>query len=425
MRHGSPSRFGCLKALSQCYLETMSETDHEHGFRGDPFFEIIHHGEWNATLGCQGHEENYLDGYIEAAVELADAIVDKRLYSKRDTLILPILYNARHATELNIKFAYDKLITADAIRDDGRGLDHNISAYWQHLRDSNIGDIELRRILAALEVFVLSLARIDADGQELRYHRNRDNDLSLEKFTIVNVRLVQANLRELQKLLADLKYRTLSFVDERATGTFTEACSRRDLFAIAEMLLPRDQWAELAFDEVRVKIRERFRLSSNELSKACKEIERARELAALIGIQNPLLHLTDDDVVWVIEQWRRLHPKQPPDDTDTGLDYFDASRIEGIEEWGKLYREIINTVDERLDSDKLADLEVMFYRERDRIYSEYYEEMVADKLKEHLAANDSKAEIRHLLEKTSLLQHVRGSAMRLGRIALAKALQDV
>ncbi|MEH7901753.1 hypothetical protein V7794_10625 [Rhizobium laguerreae] len=403
----------------------MSDIDPEHEFKGDPFFEIIHDWEWNATLGRQGHEENYLDGYIEAAIELADAILEKRLHGKRDTLILPILYNARHATELTIKFAYDKLISAGAIKDDGHRLDHNISAYWQHLRDSNIGDSGLRRIVEALEVFVQSLARIDADGQELRYHRNRDNDLSLEKFAIVNIRLVRKSLCELQALLSDLKYRTLEFVEERAIGTFTATCSRRDLMAIAGALLPRDRWTDPTFDDVRAAIRGRFGLSSNELSKACKEIQRTRELAALIGIETALLYLADDDVIWVIEQWRKLHPKRSQDDTDIGLDYFDMSRFEKMLEQGKLDREVIDAVNERLDSGKLADLEVMFYRERDRIPSEYYEEMVAAKLSEHAAANDSKAEIRHLLEKTNLLQNMRGSAKRLGRIALAAKLQDV
>ncbi len=402
----------------------MSDSDTEQKFKDDPFFKIIHDGEWNATLGRQGHEENYLDGYIEAAVELADAIVNKRLYGKRDTLILPILYNARHATELNIKFAYDKLISSGAIKDDGRGLDHNIFAYWQHLRDSNIGDIELRRIVAALEVFVRSLARIDSDGQELRYHRNRESGISLEKFAIVNVRLVQENLRELQTQLSNLKCRTLDYVDERATGTFTATCSRRDLMAIARELLPRDRWNAPEFDDVREAIRERFSLSSNELSKACSKIQGTRELAALIGIESPLLYLNDDAVIWVVEQWRRLHPKRSQDDKDIGQDYFNTSRLEKMYEWADLYREVIDCVNQHLDGGMLADLEVMFYIERDRIRSEYYERLVADKLKEHAAANDSKAEIRHLLEKTNFLQNVRGSAMRLGRLALAAELQD-
>jgi len=403
----------------------MTEVEKDEDFKGDPFFEVVHDGEWNAVLGRQGHEENYLDGYIEAAIELADAIVEKRLYDKRDTLILPILYNARHATELNIKFAYQKLIAISAIKDDGRGLDHNIAAYWQHLHDSKIGDAELRRIVEGLEPFVRSVERIDTDGQELRYHLTRDNNRSLEKFAIVNVRLVQYNLRKLQELLSGLKYRTLSFVDERATGSYTEECSRRDLVEIAKMLLPRDQWTEPKFDDVRTAIRERYGLSARKLSQACKKIEETRELAALIGVERPLLHLSDADVVWIIEQWRRLHPVRQKSDDDLGTDYFDVVRLEGMQERIQLYREIIEQVNERLDAGKLADLEVMFYLARDRYFSEYYEQEVAAKLKEHAAAGDPEAEIRHLLEKTSLLQHVRDSAKRLGRIKLANLLSDM
>lgn len=403
----------------------MSGPNPDEDFKGDPFFEVIHDGEWNATIGRQGDEENYLDGYIEAAIELADAIFEKRLYGKRDTLILPILYNARHATELNIKFTYEKLISAGAIADDGRGLDHNISAYWQHLHDLKIGDVKLRGIVEALEPFIRSLELIDSDGQELRYHRTRDNNPSLQKFAVVNLRLVQLSLRKLQGLLSDLKFRTMDFVDERATGTFTEECSRRDLIEIARMLPPIDQWTDPKFDDARKAIRERFELSSGKLSKACKKIQETRGLAALIGLESALLHLTDEDVTWVAQQWRRLHPPREPNDDDLSIDYFDFARLEGMQERRELYLEIIDKVHERLDPGKVADLEVMFYSDRDRHFSEYYEEAVERKLKEHAAAADTKAEILHLLEKTNLLKHLQGSARRLGRINLADALSDM
>lgn len=44
---------------------------------------IIHDGEWNATIDRQGDEENYLYGYIEATIKLANSIVEKRLDGKR------------------------------------------------------------------------------------------------------------------------------------------------------------------------------------------------------------------------------------------------------------------------------------------------------------------------------------------------------
>jgi hypothetical protein len=33
----------------------------------DPFFEVLHDGDWNACIGKQGDEINYVEGYLQAA----------------------------------------------------------------------------------------------------------------------------------------------------------------------------------------------------------------------------------------------------------------------------------------------------------------------------------------------------------------------
>lgn len=209
-------------------------------FVNDPFFKKISDRQWNACIGRQGHEDNYIDGYMEAAIELADAIFDKQLVGKRGTLVLPILYNARHAIELALKFATKHLIEASLIKDDGRKLSHNIKAYWDHLHNSAIGDEKLSQTIAALNPYIDSLSQIDSDGQELRYHRNRDDDPSLAEHAVANLWLIRASLRELEKLISTLKYRTADFIDERAAGSCTNRCSRTDLVAIARILPRRD-----------------------------------------------------------------------------------------------------------------------------------------------------------------------------------------
>jgi hypothetical protein len=81
----------------------------------DPFFKLQADSTWNASIGPQGSEENYIDGYIEAALELANAVIDKKMIAQRDTLVLPILYNARHAVELTLKFVVARLVKAEVI----------------------------------------------------------------------------------------------------------------------------------------------------------------------------------------------------------------------------------------------------------------------------------------------------------------------
>ena len=39
------------------------------------------------------------------------------MYEKRDTLVMPILYNARHALELSLKFAISRLCEMGVVKD--------------------------------------------------------------------------------------------------------------------------------------------------------------------------------------------------------------------------------------------------------------------------------------------------------------------
>src|SRR5690242_9521016 len=98
------------------YHPHNAERDRADPYAHDPFFKQMIDADWNACIGRQGDEENYLDGYIEAAMELAEAVIEKKMFEKRDTLVLPILYNARHAVELALKFATDRLVQAGLLR---------------------------------------------------------------------------------------------------------------------------------------------------------------------------------------------------------------------------------------------------------------------------------------------------------------------
>jgi hypothetical protein len=86
------------------------------------------------------------------------------------------------------------------------------------------------------------LSRIDNDGQELRYHLNRCNDPSLSAYSLANLEVIRASLCDLSEILSVLRNRTLSFIDEHETGTFTSRCSRRDLLTIAQLMPRRDFW---------------------------------------------------------------------------------------------------------------------------------------------------------------------------------------
>lgn len=389
-------------------------------YADDPFFKRKFDTDWNACIGKQGNEENYLDGYVEAAMELVDAVIDKKLFAKRDTLVLPILYNARHAVELALKFLDDRLVAAGALLATGR-RDHNIKAHWDRLHAAAVGDEKLRQTIQALKPFVDSLSRIDDDGQELRYHLNRSDDPSLSNYSLANLEVIRESLSKLSETISVLKYRTLSFLDERETGAFTSRCSRRDLLVIAQLMPRRDFWREPLFDQQKALVRARYNLSNRQFSKALDVIQSNREMKAIIGVESSLMHISDDEIVWVAEQWKRLHPPRD-DDNNLGIDYFDTARLDSMEEELTTRIEVIDEIEWRLNADKLAEIEAIFYLGRDRLFSEYHEQRVDIAKKEHSAENDPEAEIIHLMDKTNFLTCVRLAAVKLGRLSLNERL---
>jgi hypothetical protein len=389
----------------------------------DPFFALPPAGGlWNACIGRQGDEENYVDGYIEAALELAEAILAKKMWDKRDTLVLPILYNARHAIELTLKMAINQLVAMEVLGE-AHSKNHDILSHWQKLRDASLGDETLSDCVDALGPFVASLAQIDEDGQELRYHENREGTQSLADRSLVNLVVICKSLRDLRELLMKLKYRIFDLGAERRTGTFTKACSRRDLLEIAKMLPPMEQWTEAVFDVAKEAVKTRFSLGSKAISDAVNVIKVNRELKAVVGVETNLVHLSDDTALFVVEQWRRLHPVNDEGE-DVVLDCFDMKRFEGMRERLALEKEVYDVLMSRLSPEEIADLHAVFYLGRNKEFSEYYEAMLERFKGQHALEKDLYSQIDQMMAKTNFLQAFRDGAARLGRLGLAERLKE-
>lgn len=387
-------------------------------FADDPFFKRRLGSHWNACIGRQGEEENYIDGYIDAAKALAEAVIEKNLFGARDTLVLPILYNARHAVELVLKFATDRLAGAGAVPRIGM-RSHDVMAYWKHIE--TVGDEKLREELAALKPFVDSLSRIDTDGQALRYHITREGARSLDDRALANLEVIRESLDTLSKTISAFKNRTLAYLDERATGTFTPRCSRRDLTSIVNMLPRRDMWNSKEFEWATNRIKSRYSLSNTQLSLALHAIQRSRELNALLGVESTLLHLSDGKAEWLAKQWRLMHPRR--DEAGAIVSGFAIMRaiLENVDGDG----EVVKTVAAKLTDDEIADADAMFYIALTRAASEEYEDRVAAAKRKHAAQNDKFGTVDHLMSKTNFLNCIRLAAEKLGRPSLARKLARI
>jgi hypothetical protein len=389
----------------------------------DPFFSLPQDGTWNACIGSQGDELHYLDGYIEAAWELADAVVQKNMLGKRDTLVLPILYNARHAIELLLKYITNQLVECDALAH-GHPANHDLQGHYDLLVGANIGDEKFREGLGKLEPFIASLTRIDEDGQELRYYLNREGDISLKGESLANIAVIRSNLKRLASIIDALKYRTIDFVDERHGKTFTARCSRTDLIAITQMLPPLPDWTTDAFTTAKEAIKKRFGLGSKHFSEAVDVIKANRQMKGMLGEETDLPSLTDDKAIRVIEEWRKLHPPRNPDKEPAIINGADLT-VEDLMRDVPVRRKVLTTLLKELGNDEVADLEALYYLGRDGYLPELFDAKVAQVKRKQAAQRDLPEQLRHLIDKTNLSQCLKIGANKAGRLALARRLEGL
>lgn len=395
----------------------------------DPFFERIYDGDWNACVGVQGDAENYVDGYLEAALELAGAVIDKNLVGSRDTLAMPILYNCRHGLELSLKYAINRLHKTGMMSHTHQA-DHDIESHWQHLQEkavggvSALGDTTLRQLIVDLEPYVKSLAAIDDDGQELRYAQNREGETSLKDISIVNLPHVRKSIEKLSVLLQRLKQRVHEIVEERLTNTFTSNCSRKDLIEIAKIVGDRSTWVEESFLDKRAKVMEKFGLSKGKFSDALDMIKGSGPLASLVGIEASLKHLSDEKAIELLTLWVKDNPRMTQEKfNDLGANYFDRDWDKQVE-WANKAKVLDETILKLLTLEEFGDLETVYYLGRNGVFGEHYERQLGITISNYVKPL-SRESVHHITTKTNLLDAFADGCEQVGRPSLAKKMRQL
>ena len=171
---------------------------------------------------------------------------------------------------------------------------HDIFAHWSHLNESSLGDKRLKEIIAEIKPFVVSLAQIDEDGQEFRYHETRNGDRSLKGHSVTNLAVIRDSLKSLSDVLTSLRHRLYSLEDERKGEFFTSDLSRNDLIQIASCLPDRRHWNTPEFNEIRLSIMKKYDIGARKFSTALRMIQGNRESKKLIGLETDLCYLADE-----------------------------------------------------------------------------------------------------------------------------------
>lgn len=385
----------------------------------DPFFEVVKDGDWNACIGKQGDEINYVEGYLQAAQLLVDTLLEKEMFGSRDTLAMPILFNARHGLELALKYVLRELGALGMARARESPVDHDLHAYWLHLIEQRIGDRACRAHLAELKPFVESFMKQDIDGQELRYFENRDGKQSLGEQAVVNLPLIQAAVRELRDILARLMESVARLSQEHVSGTRTAECSRSDLIAIAKIVGPKPSWTEDAFLDRKAYAMAQFGLSSRSFSKALDAVKASRELKNLIEVESDLLHVSEAKIMEIVALWLDANPPKPAN-TPSRVVTAASISFDDIMHYGDKVDALNRAVMKLLTVEEFADLQTIYYLGRDRRFGEKYPSLFETTLAEHRHAKERNALFHHILSKKNFIDGLVIGLRRVGQPAVGE-----
>ena len=269
----------------------------------------------NACVGNNGSPGywDYAKGFSQAAIILIDTVLSTRgAVHSVDEIVYPVCFNMRHSVELRLKGAISELIMIvhrkeDILRFDLEGS-HDIGNIWEFfVKESKKLDERYEVIIERLDNKIRDIARVDATGQTFRYPLDTESRKHLIDVAIINFITLKQSFEMLEGALDELHEFNKYLAHEYACGTFTGKLSRKNIFEIASLLPCRSTWTGGSFDNVKDKIKHRFGIGSNELSRSINFIKEHYEFAPLIGMSVPLLGLDERDMDEFFHHWFKRH----------------------------------------------------------------------------------------------------------------------
>lgn len=252
----------------------------------------------NACVGNNGFVDKltYANGYGKAARLLIDAVIADDVSIFVDDIVYPICFNARHHIELFLKWAVPNVeVIRDIPSEIHLSTTHDLDKLFGELdRLCTKTDFRLGFITSRMIEFIKDFCEIDPTGQTFRYPNNKENVRHLEKTPIINILVFRDRYLELTNLIEEFVEATYVLKGEYRTGTFTSKLSRLQIAEIASLLPPHSDWILPEFDLIRLKLRQQFSLTGNDLSRAISKIKGHREFSSLIGVELQLPHISEN-----------------------------------------------------------------------------------------------------------------------------------
>jgi DNA-binding transcriptional MerR regulator len=250
----------------------------------------------NACVGTNGNGQtywNYADGFYLAYKNIYDYL-RHNYYCEIDTLIFPLIYNARHAVELYMKkLIYDliELRTPVAIPNKVK-LTHSLITIFGYLEGLLAQDQRfLEENISTAKSLVTELDGFDLTGATFRYPETKDGNIHLENVSIINVDVFNDGFESLISILEEWAFVGSFLLEEYDLGTYTQRFSRENIRDFAKEIRVYGE-SGFTIKEIEAIIRKKHNMSSQEWNQVVKIIEGNREFSYIVGEYKDLKYAT-------------------------------------------------------------------------------------------------------------------------------------
>lgn len=257
----------------------------------------------NACVGKNGWNDivTYTDGYKLAVEGIYNAAKSNSGYV--DCYVYPLCFTARHYLELFLK----KTVTeVQKLLEEQKKVNepdlisklkktHDLGKLYDILKCKvKLFDERLVENVIKLQEYIDDFAKLDPTGETFRYPFNQNDEHSLDGLSCINIDDFYKRFSEIKLIEDDCFYLLEKLKKEYKTGTYTKNCSRFVIEQIVEELPDKSTWTDDSFDTVRNSIKQKYNLSSNELSDVINIIKRHPEFAEKIGCSIKNQYITQD-----------------------------------------------------------------------------------------------------------------------------------
>lgn len=400
----------------------------EKSFFNDTFG--LSHGRFgwlNACVGTNGFPDTitYGEGYLKTPKILIEYIVNNNKRGEVDYLIYPIAYSARHGIELFLKKILIDISSLRDIRAVEREITsiHSLEILWNAIKNvSNRTDKALMHLVTKSDLLIKDFYEIDDTAQTFRYPESNVGETHLKKTPIINLIRFLHYFEKLKNNLEELLIITESLKREYKLNAHTANLSRRELIKLANQLMNKSEWNTTLTDKKKTLLKTKFNLTSNkQFIHAIDKIKDNRYLSSIIGIEKPLLHLKNEDVINFKKAWFKIHARDlikrrdfiSGRYEDLGTDHSQIKTEEFLS-YLTLQAKTKKEYLPRFTPEKIADLTALLIigRQSNSYFPEDYEAEVERHL--HDARRDIAESYKYLIDNRCAMQYIKTALQMLG-----------